>query len=84
MDAHIYSGYRVPPHYDSMIGKLICWGNSREDAIARMKCALSEMIILGIDTNIALQSRIMDDQVYAKGTHHIHYLADMLDAWTAE
>ncbi len=84
MDTHIYSGYRVPPHYDSMIGKLICWGNSREDAIARMKCALSEMIILGIDTNIALQSRIMDDQVYAKGTHHIHYLADMLDAWTAE
>ncbi|MGQ0621870.1 MAG: acetyl-CoA carboxylase biotin carboxylase subunit [Panacagrimonas sp.] len=84
MDTHIYSGYKVPPHYDSMVGKLICWGNTRESAIARMKGALSEMIIEGIDTNAALQQRIMRDEVFAKGEHNIHYLADMLEVWAKE
>jgi acetyl-CoA carboxylase biotin carboxylase subunit len=84
MDTHIYSGYKVPPHYDSMIGKLICWGNTRESAINRMKNALSEMIVQGIDTNVALQARIMNDAVFIQGTHHIHYLSDMLERWAKE
>jgi len=84
MDTHIYGGYRVPPHYDSMIGKLIAWGNTRESAIARMHHALSEMVIEGIETNASLQRRIMSDKVFAAGKHHIHYLADMLADWQTE
>ena len=84
MDTHIYSGYKVPPHYDSMVGKLICWGNTRESAINRMKGALSEMIIEGIETNVALQQRIMRDETFVKGEHNIHYLADMLETWAKE
>ncbi len=84
MDTHIYSGYRVPPHYDSMVGKLICWGNTRESAINRMKGALSEMIIEGIETNVALQQRIMRDDAFVKGEHNIHYLAGMLERWAQE
>jgi acetyl-CoA carboxylase, biotin carboxylase subunit len=84
MDTHIYSGYKVPPHYDSMVGKLICWGNTRESAINRMKGALSEMIIEGIDTNVPLQQRIMRDEAFQKGEHNIHYLAGMLERWAQE
>ena len=84
MDTHIYSGYKVPPHYDSMIGKLICWGNTRESAINRMKGALSEMIIEGIETNVALQQRIMRDEAFVKGEHDIHYMAGMLERWASE
>jgi acetyl-CoA carboxylase biotin carboxylase subunit len=79
IDSHCYAGYRVPPNYDSMIGKLICTGATRESAIARMKIALSEMVVDGIDTNIPLQRRILDDSVFQQGTHHIHYLAEMLE-----
>lgn len=84
MDTHIYAGYRVPPHYDSMVGKLIAWGNTRESAVARMHHALSEMIIEGIETNAPLQRRIMSDAVFRRGEHNIHYLADMLAEWQAE
>jgi acetyl-CoA carboxylase biotin carboxylase subunit len=84
MDTHIYSGYKVPPHYDSMVGKLICWGNTRDSAIARMKGALSEMIIEGIETNVPLQQRIMRDATFVDGQHDIHYLAGMLDRWAQE
>ena len=78
MDSHCYAGYRVPPNYDSMIGKLIATGPTRESAIARMKTALGEMVVDGIHTNIALQKRILADEVFANGEHHIHYLAEML------
>jgi acetyl-CoA carboxylase biotin carboxylase subunit len=78
LDSHIYSGYKVPPNYDSMIGKLIAHGTTRRSAIARMQTALSEMIVEGIQTNISLQRRIMADEVFRKGEHHIHYLAEML------
>ncbi|MFX9112515.1 acetyl-CoA carboxylase biotin carboxylase subunit, partial [Acinetobacter baumannii] len=77
LDSHAYSSYRVPPNYDSMIGKLIAHGTTRKSAIARMRQALSETIIKGIQTNIPLQRRIMDDPTFAKGTHHIHYLGEM-------
>jgi len=81
MDSHVYAGYTVPPHYDSMIGKLIVHGADRESAIARMQVALSEMIVDGIKTNIPLQRRIMQDAVYQRGEHHIHYLEEMLAEW---
>ena len=79
VDSHIYTGYRVPPHYDSMIGKLICTGADRATAIARMRMALSEMVIEGIQTNIPLQRRIMDDASFVAGAHDIHYLEQMLE-----
>jgi len=78
MDSHIYNGYTVPPYYDSMIGKLITYGNSRESAIARMKGALSEIVIEGIKTNIPLQREIMNDGNFANGGTNIHYLEKKL------
>ncbi len=78
VDTHIYDGYRVPPYYDSMIGKLIAHGETRESALARMKTALSEMVIDGIKTNIPLQQRIMQDEAFAKGGANIHYLEKKL------
>jgi len=78
MDSHIYNGYSVPPYYDSMIGKLITYGSSRETAIARMNGALSEIIIEGIKTNIDLQKDILSDEVFAAGGADIHYLEKKL------
>ena len=78
VDTHIYSGYRVPPYYDSMIGKLITHGENRDVAIARMRGALSEMVIEGIKTNIPLQTDIMADCNFAVGGINIHYLEKKL------
>ena len=78
VDTHIYNGYRVPPYYDSMIGKLIVMGNDRERAIARMRGALSEIVIDGIKTNIPLQRDIFDDEGFQAGGANIHYLEKML------
>jgi acetyl-CoA carboxylase, biotin carboxylase subunit len=77
-DSHIYAGYTVPPHYDSMIGKLIAYGETREVAIARMKNALNEMIVEGIKTNIPLQESIMQDEYFQRGGANIHYLEKKL------
>jgi acetyl-CoA carboxylase biotin carboxylase subunit len=78
VDTHIYQGYRVPPYYDSMIGKLIAHGSTRESAIARMRIALEEMVISGIKTNIPLQLDIMNDSVFQTGGANIHYLEKKL------
>ncbi len=78
VDSHIYEGYRVPSNYDSMIGKLIVHGPDRATAIARMKVALSEMVVDGIKTNIALQQRIMADVGFQTGGQNIHYLEKRL------
>ena len=78
-DSHIYTGYTVPPTYDSMIGKLITHGQTRNIAIARMNTALSEMIIQGIDTNIHLQREIMNDGGFVDGGQNIHYLEHRLE-----
>ncbi len=78
VDSHIYNGYMVPPYYDSMIGKLITHGNTRDEALQRMKIALSEMVIDGIKTNIPLQQEIMDDAAFAAGGANIHYLEKKL------
>lgn len=77
-DSHIYAGYSVPPNYDSMIGKLITYGETREVAIARMRHALGELVIEGIKTNIPLQLRIMADEAFAAGGANIHYLEKKL------
>jgi acetyl-CoA carboxylase biotin carboxylase subunit len=78
VDTHLYDGYTVPPYYDSMIGKLITHGEDRESAMARMRIALSEMIIDGIRTNIELQQRILRDRGFEEGGVNIHYLEKML------
>jgi acetyl-CoA carboxylase biotin carboxylase subunit len=77
-ETHIYNGYKVPPYYDSMIGKLIAHGEDRNSAIARMNTALSEIIIDGIKTNIPLQQDIMNDAGFIDGGQNIHYLEKKL------
>ncbi|VAY02517.1 Biotin carboxylase [Arsenophonus endosymbiont of Aleurodicus dispersus] len=77
-ESHIYAGYTVPPYYDSMIGKLITYGETRRIAILRMKNALSELIIDGIKTNIELQQKIIEDSNFFKGGTNIHYLGKKL------
>jgi len=78
IDSHIYGGYTVPPHYDSMIGKLIVHAEDRNGAIKRMDGALSEMVIEGIKTNISLQRRIMEDTAFIAGGAGIDYLEKKL------
>jgi acetyl-CoA carboxylase biotin carboxylase subunit len=78
METHIYSGYVVPPYYDSMIGKLIAHGESRECALARMCNALRETVIDGISTNIKLQRILMKDSAFQAGGVNIHYLEKKL------
>jgi acetyl-CoA carboxylase biotin carboxylase subunit len=74
IDSHVYSGYNVPPNYDSLIGKVITHAETREAAIARMKNALGEMVIEGIKTNIALHQEIFSHQAFGAGGQDIHYL----------
>ena len=78
VDTHIYAGYKVPPYYDSMIGKLIAHGETRNAAIARMKTALSEMVVNGIKTNAPLHLEIMKDGAFVAGGANIHYLEKKL------
>jgi len=78
VDSHLYSGYSVPPHYDSLIGKLITYGNNRAEALKRMSCALDEMIIDGIKSNIDLHKRLVVDAGFVKGGINIHYLEHKL------
>ena len=74
IDTHVYDGYRIPPNYDSMIGKLIVHGRDRATAIARMRIALAEMVFEGVKTNLPLQQRIMADGGFHAGGQNIHYL----------
>ncbi len=78
MDSHLYSGYRVPPNYDSLIGKIITWGETREEAMGRMRNALDEIIIDGIKTNVPLHRDLMNDKGFMKGGVNIHYLEKKL------
>lgn len=77
-DSHIYADYTVPPNYDSMVGKLITYGENRDIAIARMRNALSELLVGGIKTNIELHKLIMTDENFNKGGTNIHYLEHKL------
>ncbi len=78
VDSHAYTGYTVPPYYDSMIGKLITFGSNRDTAIARMRGALQEMVVDGIKTNIPLHERLMDDSGFIQSGQTIHYLEALL------
>lgn len=78
IDSHLYTGYRVPPYYDSLIGKLITYNENREQAIARMRNALTELIVEGIKTNISLHQMMMEDTAFQKGAQNIHYLEKKL------
>ena len=78
VDSHAYANYFVPPYYDSMIGKLIAYGDTREQAIARMRIALSEMIVEGIKTNIPLHQELLLDEKFVRGGTSIHYLEEKL------
>jgi acetyl-CoA carboxylase biotin carboxylase subunit len=78
MDSHLYSGYNVPPNYDSLIGKLITHGDTRENALARMDIALSEILIDGIKCNVPLQQSIIHDAAFRQGGADIHYLEKKL------
>ena len=80
VDSHAYSGYVVPPHYDSMIAKLIVYGDTRAQAIARMQIALSETVVKGIQTNVPLHRELMRDTHFVDGGTSIHYLEHMLAA----
>jgi len=82
VDSHIYSGYRVPPNYDSMIGKLVAHGENRSAALARMRNALSELVIEGIKTNVPLHLRILNDPNFIEGGTDIHYLESKLGMHT--
>jgi acetyl-CoA carboxylase biotin carboxylase subunit len=78
VDSHVYQGYTVPPNYDSMVGKVIAYGATREQAVGRMRIALSEMVVEGIQTNIPLHRDLMNDTNFLKGGVSIHYLEQKL------
>jgi len=80
VDSHLYSGYTVPPHYDSLIAKLICYGDDREQALMRMQIALDELLIDGIKSNIPLQRELVRDSEFHKGGVNIHYLEEKLNS----
>ena len=78
VDSHVYDGYTVPPHYDSLIGKLITYADSREEALIRMKNALDELVVDGIRTNQPLHHDLVRDAGFIQGGINIHYLEKKL------
>ncbi len=78
-DSAVYTGYKIPPYYDSMIGKLIVWADNRELCIARLKRALAEMALIGVDTTIPLFIDLIDNPAFQKGDYHIHWLEHWLE-----
>jgi len=84
VDSHAYHGYMVPPYYDSMIGKVIAYGDNRDQAIRRMRIALSEMVVEGINTNLPLHRELLDDTSLIRGGVSIHYLERKLAQRAAE
>ena len=80
MNSHLYSGYTVPPYYDSMIGTLIAYGPNRQTAIIKMRNLIQELVINGIKTNISLNNELMNDTEFQKGATSILYLEQTLFA----
>ena len=78
VDSHVYADYFVPPYYDSLIAKLIAHGDNREQALARMRTALSEMVVEGIQTNLALHQELMNDAAFIQGGTSIHFLEERM------
>jgi acetyl-CoA carboxylase biotin carboxylase subunit len=83
VDSHMITGAVVPPHYDSLIGKLIAHGGTREEALARARVALSELRAEGIQTNVPLHQMLLDDPTFRRGGYNIHYLEHWMTARTA-
>jgi len=81
VDSALYSGYKVPPNYDSLIAKLVVVGQTREECMMRLKRSLEEMVIDGIKTNIPLHLSLMDNDAFAKGDYNIHWLEEYLTTW---
>tara|TARA_Y100000817_G_C16553382_1_gene409788 strand:- start:151 stop:627 length:477 start_codon:yes stop_codon:yes gene_type:complete len=75
VDSAVYQGYVIPPHYDSMIAKLITYGDNRSDCIQKMKRALEEFVIIGIDTNIQLHQKIIESEDFISGNYDINYMS---------
>ena len=80
LDSALYTGYRIPPYYDSMIGKLIVHGRNREEALLRLKRALSEMVVSGVETTIPLHLALLEEPAFLSGDYHIRWL----ESWLAE
>ena len=80
MDSAIYNGYSIPPYYDSLIGKLIVHGENRKEAIARLRRALGELIIDGIDTTVPLFEELLNEDDIINGDYNIHWLEKWLDS----
>jgi acetyl-CoA carboxylase biotin carboxylase subunit len=78
VDSHLYSGYTVPPNYDSLIGKVITWADDRHSALMRMRNALDEIVVDGITTNIPLHQNLVRDEAFQRGGVSIHYLEKKL------
>jgi len=78
LDSHAYTGYQVPPYYDSLIGKVVAHGESRESALARMRTALSEIVVEGIKTNVPLHDHLLRDAEFIRGGTNIHFLESRL------
>ena len=78
LDSALYAGYSIPPYYDSLIGKLIVWGNTRQGAMLRLRRALGEMVISGVQTTIPLHEALLDDPDFQKGDYNIHWLENWL------
>ena len=75
VDSAVYQGYSIPPHYDSMISKLIAFGDTREDCIQKMKRALEEYVIIGIETNIQMHQKIIQSEEFISGNYDINYMS---------
>ena len=84
VDSAIYSGYNIPPFYDSLIGKLIVHDKDRNSCIARLACALKEYTIAGIKTTVPLHQRLIKHEGFIKGDYHIHWLENMIGTERAE
>ena len=80
MDSAIYNGYSIPPYYDSLIGKLIVHGENRKEAIARLRRALGELIIDGINTTVPLFEELLNEDDIINGDYNIHWLEKWLDS----
>jgi acetyl-CoA carboxylase biotin carboxylase subunit len=84
LDSHVYAGYTVPPHYDSLIGKIIAMGTSRENAIARMTRALGEYLVTGVKTTIPFQEAIMRNRDFLRGNYHTGFVEQIIESRSAE
>jgi acetyl-CoA carboxylase biotin carboxylase subunit len=80
VDSHLYSGYTVPTQYDSLVAKIITWGRDRNESVGRMRRALGETVIEGIETTIAFHLKVLSDDAFLRGDIHTGYLEDLLAA----